>query len=124
MHVVKVLFEADFLIRCYTSLNEKEKYVKIAAQISGSEGTEFDERLHFHDQMISTLATIHTKGEQTQLHAEDVLDFVSCTLEKEGPEEQVVPGKQLTFLLVINSRLPRALTCSTIQVFCHTGLSV
>ena len=98
--------------------------MKIAAQIAGSEGTEFDERLHFHDQMISTLATIHTKGGQTQLHAEDVLDFVSCTLEKEGPEEQVVPGKQLTFLLVINSRLPRALTCSTIQVSCHTGLSV
>ena len=50
------------------------------------------------------------------MHAEDVLDFVSCTLEREGPEEQVVPGKQLTFLLVINSRLPRTLSCSTIQV--------
>ena len=50
------------------------------------------------------------------MHAEDVLDFVSCTLEREGLEEQVVPGKQLTFLLVINSRLPRALSCSAIQV--------
>ena len=51
------------------------------------------------------------------MHAEDVLDFVSCTLEREGPEEQVVPGMQLTFLLVINSRLPRALSCSALQVF-------
>ena len=54
--------------------------------------------------------------EKIQLHAEDVLDFVSCTLEREGPEEQVVPGKQLTFLLVINSRLPRALASSALQV--------
>ena len=50
------------------------------------------------------------------MHAEDVLDFLSCALEREGPEEQVVPGKQLTFLLAINSRLPRALSCSEIQV--------
>merc|ERR1719341_2152055 len=75
-----------------------------------------EERLHYHDQMINTLATLNAKEEKIQLHAEDVLDFVSCTLEREGPEEQVVPGKQLTFLLVINSRLPRALSCSAIQV--------
>ena len=50
------------------------------------------------------------------MHAEDVLDFISCTLEREGPEDQVVPGKQLTFLLVANSRLPRALSSSALQV--------
>ena len=61
MHIVKVLLEADFLIRCYTSLNEKEKYVRIAAQIAGSEGMEMEERLHYHDQMINTLATLNAK---------------------------------------------------------------
>merc|ERR1719341_2961547 len=67
--------------------------------------------------MINTLATLNNaKEEKIQLHAEDVLDFVSCTLEREGSEEQVVPGKQLTFLLVINSRLPRALASSALQV--------
>ena len=108
--------------------------MRIAAQIAGSEGMEMEERLHYHDQMISTLSTLNAKvtctkmtereknipiekEEKVQLHAEDVLDFVSCTLEREGgPEEQVVPGKELTFLLVVNSRLPRALSCSALQV--------
>ena len=49
------------MARCYTSLNEKEKYVRIAAQIAGSEGMEMEERLHYHDQMISTLATLNAK---------------------------------------------------------------
>ena len=47
--------------RCYTSLNEKEKYVRIAAQIAGSEGMEMEERLHYHDQMINTLETLNSK---------------------------------------------------------------
>ena len=47
------------MARCYTSLNEKEKYVRIAAQIAASEGMEMEERLHYHDQMINTLATLN-----------------------------------------------------------------
>ena len=49
------------LARCYTSLNEKEKYVRIAAQIAGSEGMELEERLHYHDQMVDTLAKLNAK---------------------------------------------------------------
>ena len=49
------------MARCYTSLNEKEKYVRIAAQIAASEGMEMEERLHYHDQMINTLATLNAK---------------------------------------------------------------
>ena len=55
--------------RCYTSLNEKEKYVRIAAQIAGSEVMEMEERLHYHDQMINTLATLNAKVTCTKLNS-------------------------------------------------------
>ena len=41
--------------------------MRIAAQIAGSEGMEMEERLHYHDQMISTLSTLNAKVTCTKM---------------------------------------------------------
>ena len=42
--------------------------MRIAAQIAGSEGMEMEERLHYHDQMINTLATLNAKVSCTKIN--------------------------------------------------------
>ena len=100
------------LAAAHLRLGEREKFVRVAAQVAAS-GAEEGEA--YHDQMLATLAALPAE-ERIVMAAEEVVELVSCTVTRTSLEEQLVPGQALSFSLVLTSRLPRAVTCSSLQV--------
>ena len=100
------------LATCYRELGEREKLVRICAQVAASECLELEERESFLEQMVAALGD---GEEEILVHAADILEVVSCTVDR-GPEEHLVPGAELSFSLVLTSRLPRTVSCSLLQV--------
>ena len=103
------------LAKCYTALGEREKYVRICAQIASSKAAGEEERQKYFDEMMSTLGALGG-GESILVAGEEAVEFVSCCLERKNVEELVVPGARVTFSLVLTSSLPRPVSCSSLQL--------
>jgi len=50
------------------------------------------------------------------MHAEDIVDFISCQVEKTSEDQQIIPGVKLNFSLVLRSNLPQAITCNSLKI--------
>jgi len=103
------------LARCYSDLGEKEKYVRICAQIASLETATMENRIHYFHEMMKTLVGLENT-EKILIHADDSLDLVSCNVDKSNVEEQLIPGKEVCFSVVLTSRLPLPLTATSLEV--------
>jgi len=50
------------------------------------------------------------------MHAEDIIDFISCQVDKTSEDQQIIPGSRLTFSLVLRSNLPKAIPCRALKI--------
>jgi len=102
------------LTKCYKALGDKEKYVRMCAQIASNKVASVSDRERFFVEIEKTLEELGS--DPIAMHAEDILDFISCQVEKSADDQQIIPGVKLNFSLVLRSNLPKAVTCNTLKI--------
>jgi len=102
------------LTKCYKTMGDKEKYVRMCTQIASNKVASSSDREYYFGEITKTLNVL---GQDTiALYADDIVDFVSCQVDKTSHELQIIPGSRLSFSLVLRSNLPKALPCSSLKI--------
>jgi len=102
------------LTKCYETMGDKEKYVRMCAQIASNKVASDNDRKRFFDEITKTLDEL--SSDTIAMHAEDIMDFISCQVDKTSDEQQIIPGVKLNFSLVLKSNLPKAITCNSLKI--------
>eukprot|EP00092_Neocalanus_flemingeri_P030096 GFUD01032674.1.p1 GENE.GFUD01032674.1~~GFUD01032674.1.p1 ORF type:complete len:1160 (-),score=402.30 GFUD01032674.1:238-3717(-) len=102
------------LTKCYEAMGDKEKYVRMCAQIASNKVAAASDREHFFGEITKTLDVLGK--DDIYMHAEDIVDFISCQADKTSDDQQVIPGSRLNFSLVMRSNLPRAIPCTCLKI--------
>jgi len=102
------------LTKCYKAMGDKEKYVRMCAQIASNKVASTSDREKFFVDMTKTLDELG--NDPIAMHAEDIVDFISCQVVKSSDDQQIIPGVKLNFSLVLKNNLPKAITCNTLKI--------
>jgi len=101
------------LAQCYNKMEDKERYVRICAEIASCPATTFADKCHYFDEFKTTLKDINNE-ENLILPSDDVFRYTSCNLTEKT--DQIIPGNSLVFNLVLHNFLPKRITCDSVKV--------
>ena len=104
------------LAGCYQKMEDEERLARICVQVASSQAASGEERQTYLDLFHTTMDKVKPEG-PLLMAAEDILQFVSCSLETEtGGAQQVIPGARVTFTVVVFSHLPSQVKSSALRL--------